>query len=73
VSPKAQREGTTVSYRYALQAKLKLPNATNTATANKMNNIMNYLYGRKLYAEGERSFGEIVYQRGGKWTHAHYN
>ena len=69
--PKDQKKGTTVSYKYALQA--KLPNATNTATANKMNNIMNYLYGRKLYAEGERSFGEIVYQRGNKWAHAHYN
>jgi hypothetical protein len=69
--PKNQREGTTVSYRYSLQA--KLPNATNQRVANKMNNIMNFLYAQRLYAEGERSSGEIVYQRGNKWTHAHYN
>ncbi|MEK6885939.1 MAG: hypothetical protein AABX17_03165 [Nanoarchaeota archaeon] len=69
--PEYQKEGTTVSYKYALKA--KLPNATNVATANKLNNIMNYLYGRKLYADGERSCGEIVYQRGNKWAHAHYN
>ncbi len=68
--PKDQREENTVSYRYALKA--KLPDATNYRTANKMNNVMNYLH-QELSTEGERSFGEIVYQRGGKWNHAHYN
>lgn len=67
--PKSQREDNPVSYRYALKA--KLADETNLATANKLKNIMNLLYGKKLYTQGEEFFGEIVYQRGDRYVHAH--
>lgn len=60
--PKSQREGNSVTYQYALQA--KLPNAANLSTANKMNRIMSLLYGHELYPKQEEFFGEIVYKRG---------
>jgi len=55
-----------VTYRYALTA--KLPNATNQAAANKLNNIMNLLYGKQLYPPGEEFFGEIVYEDKGRYV-----
>lgn len=64
--PENQREGNPVNYRYALCA--KLPNATNPSAANKLNNIMNLLYGKQLYPKGEEFFGEIVYKENDRYV-----
>jgi len=67
--PKRAREGTNVSYRYALEA--RFPDSTNTKTARELTSILNQAYQSPLYEKDEKFFGETVYQRGNQYVHAH--
>lgn len=68
--PPAQREGTNVSYGYALRARYS--NHSNDAAATKLTSLMNCTYlSSPLWAKKEEFFGETVYKHGDRYVHAH--